>query len=356
MPWTMAEKARLVELYHQTGSATEARRRFIREGNLRKGPTTATVLRLVRLFRSTGSVARRARTCKQSAGTQRAVTLIRRAVSRTPTLSVRRLAKRTGISRTRVHETLRKWLGLHPYKLQRVHRLRRGDKAKRMGLCRWLAGKLRSPRWSKFLFMTDEAHFFLDGSVNKANCRVWGAENPRETIPHDHYAPHVTAWCAVSMQGVIGPFFFEERGHTVTVTASRYRNMLSGFFVPELHRRGIPLDKVWIQQDGATAHTTAGVLSFLQQTFGTHVISKNAAVEWPPRSPDLTTPDFFLWGWAKAEVYRTPPTSLPQLKRKLRQVISDAPPAMLSGLREALLARCRQCLRERGGPIEHNLG
>ena len=171
----------MVELYHQTGSASEARRRFMREGNLRRGPTTATVLRLVRCFRSTGSVARRARTRKQSPGAQRAVALISRAVSRTPTLSVRRLAKRTGISPTRVYETLTKWLGLHPYKLQRVHRLRKGDKAKRMGLCRWLAGKLRSARWSKLLFMTDEAHFFLDGSVSKANCRVWGQKIPRNS-------------------------------------------------------------------------------------------------------------------------------------------------------------------------------
>jgi len=30
------------------------------------------------------------------------------------------------------------------------------------------------------LMMSDEAHFYLDGYVNKQNCRFWAAQNPRE--------------------------------------------------------------------------------------------------------------------------------------------------------------------------------
>jgi hypothetical protein len=33
-------------------------------------------------------------------------------------------------------------------------------------------------------------------------------------------------------------------------------------------------------------------------------ISRGSAINWPPRSPDLTPLDFCLWGWMKSEVYK----------------------------------------------------
>ncbi|KAL4098418.1 hypothetical protein QTP88_023037 [Uroleucon formosanum] len=44
----------------------------------------------------------------------------------------------------------------------------------------------------------------------------------------------VIVWCAVSRFGVIGPYFFEERSQTVTVTSDRYVAMLRDFFQPRL--------------------------------------------------------------------------------------------------------------------------
>jgi len=343
----------MVELFFQTGSATSARRRFMREGNRRQGPAVGMITRLVRRFRAEGRVLGRGREQGPSGSTLGAADRIRTAITRSPRLSVRKLARRTGVPQTSVHRILRKWLGLHPYKLQRVHGLRRGDKAARVRLCTWLLPKLRSPRFKKLFFMSDEAHFYLNGSVIKQNCRVWGVEPPREAVPHDHYAPHITAWCAVSCEMVIGPYFFWEGGRTVTVTATRYRALLEQFFLPELERRGVPLNKVWLQQDGASAHTTQGVLFYLVETFGVRVVSKGGPVAWPARSPDLTYPDFFLWGWLKTEVYRQLPRSLAQLKQRLRRAARKISPGTLRSMSDALLARCRLCLRERGGSIEH---
>ena len=353
MPWTMSEKVRLVELFHETGSALLARRRFMREGNRRRGPNVKTISGLVEKFRATGSVTSRTGARGASRNTLSAVKLIRRVISRNPKLSVRRLARRAKVPPTTVQRILRQWLKLHPYRLQRVHQLKRGDKAKRVRLCSWLARRLRSPKFSKHFFMRDEAHFYLDGGVTKRNCRIWGTENPHETVDHDPYAPHVTVWCAISPSAVIGPYFFLHRGKTVTVTATRYKNMLEKFFVPELQRRGIPLSKVWFQQDGAKPHTAHGVLKYLSEVFGARVLSKNTSVEWPPRSPDLTAPDFFLWGWLKMEVYRNTPTSLKALKQRLRTLINGISAPTLRALRDAMVARCHACLRQRGGPIEH---
>ena len=40
---------------------------------------------------------------------------------------------------------------------------------------------------------------------------------------------------------------------------------------------------------------------------------------WPPRSPDLTSCDFFLWGYVKDKVYVPPlPESLDELKRRIK--------------------------------------
>ena len=161
--------------------------------------------------------------------------------SRNPRRLVRTLARRVAHPRTSVHRILRKWLRIYPCKLHRVHALRRSDKTGRVRLCEWLLPKLCSPAFKKFFFMSDEAHFYLDGRVTKQNCRIWGSEPPGVIVPQDPYAPHVTAWCAVSCSTVIGPYFFWASGHTVTVTAARYRTMLQRFFVRHsLHAAASP--------------------------------------------------------------------------------------------------------------------
>jgi len=63
---------------------------------------------------------------------------------------------------------------------------------------------------------------------------------------------------------VIGPYFFEEGGATVTVTSDRYVEMLETFLRPKL-------DDVWFQQDGATARRS---LRVLREMFPGRLISK----------------------------------------------------------------------------------
>jgi hypothetical protein len=45
---------------------------------------------------------------------------------------------------------------------------------------------------------------------------------------------------------------------------------------------------------------------------------------WPPRSPDLTPCDFFLWGYIKDNVYVPPlPTTLDELTERINSVDRD---------------------------------
>jgi hypothetical protein len=44
-------------------------------------------------------------------------------------------------------------------------------------------------------------------------------------------------------------------------------------------------------------------------------------MSWPPCSPDLCTPDFFLWGYLKSKVYDIWPATLDDPKTRIREEI-----------------------------------
>ena len=305
-------------------------------------------------FRSEGTVADTRRRRKRPARGAEAVGQIRRAVRDQPRRSVRGFAEGTGMSRSSVHRILSQDLNLFPYKLQLTQKLKRGDKARRLEWSHWLLSKVRRcPRFLSTLWMSDEADFHLDGNVVKQNCRFWSEENPQVTLPQEQFSAHVTVWCGVSEKGIVGPFFFEEAGHTTTVNSSRYSRMLTHFFLPNLRQRGVALHTSWFQHDGATAHTAKATMRLLKEHFKTRVISKNGAVGWPPRSPDLTVPDFFLWGFLKSTVYRTPVPSLAVLKRRIRRAIKKVPVATLQASMQSVVSRCRECVHRRGGHLDN---
>jgi len=58
------------------------------------------------------------------------------------------------------------------------------------------------------IMISDEAHFHLNGSVNKHNFRYWAPQNPHKVHERPLHIPKVTVWCAIGKVGVIGPYFF----------------------------------------------------------------------------------------------------------------------------------------------------
>ena len=52
-----------------------------------------------------------------------------------------------------------------------------------------------------------------------------------------------------------------------------------------------------------TPHWGLAVRQFLNDTFPDKWIGRHGPILWPPRSPDITPLDFFLWGYAKDIVY-----------------------------------------------------
>ncbi|KAJ4429909.1 hypothetical protein ANN_22113 [Periplaneta americana] len=95
--------------------------------------------------------------------------------------------------------------------------------------------------------------------------------------------------------------------------------------------------KTYHLQDGATNHTARISMDAVNTLFPGRVISQNGDIAWPPRSPDLTVCDFFLWGHIKIKVFGgNPPRTIPALKQRIREEIAAIPVNILIGRGEPL--------------------
>ncbi|GFX25183.1 putative transposable element [Trichonephila clavipes] len=194
------------------------------------------------------------------------------------------------------------------------------------------------PDFHKRILFSDEAHFWLNGCVNKQNCRIWSEANPQVYVETPLHPEKLTVWCALWAGGIIGPYFFKsDEGHNVTVNGDRYRAMITNFFIPELNNHDV--QELWFQQDGETYHTARATIDLLKDTFGDRIISRFGPVNWPPRSCDLTPLDYFLWGYVKSLVYADKPQTLDHLEDNIRRVIADIRPQMLEKVIENWTSR-----------------
>ena len=71
-------------------------------------------------------------------------------------------------------------------------------------------------------------------------------------------------------------------------------------------------------------------------------VSKNL---WPPRSPDLTTCDYFLWGHLKITVYESNPHTIQELK-DISQAVTAIKITMLHRVYLNMIRRALLCRRQ----------
>ena len=122
-----------------------------------------------------------------------------------------------------------------------------------------------------------------------------------------------TVWAAISERGIIGPLRSREN--------ERYVEVLDKFWDELQSLYPAKMGYFWFQQDGASPHTSHFYRNWLKEYFGKGVISRFAEVEWASHSPDLSTPDFYLWGYLKSKVYANKPRTISELKLAIRDEI-----------------------------------
>ncbi|CAM4988540.1 unnamed protein product, partial [Rotaria socialis] len=83
------------------------------------------------------------------------------------------------------------------------------------------------------------------------------------------------------------------------------------------------------QQGGAPPHFAAVVRKVLDKTFSNTWVGRGGRVRWAPRSPDLTSLDFYLWGHMENSVHKTPIKNIAELKQKIKKEITSISKATL---------------------------
>ncbi|GFS51821.1 uncharacterized protein TNCV_2959231 [Trichonephila clavipes] len=59
------------------------------------------------------------------------------------------------------------------------------------------------PDFYKRILFSDEAHFWLNGYLNKQNCRIWSEANPQVYVETPLHPEKLTVWCALWAGGIL---------------------------------------------------------------------------------------------------------------------------------------------------------
>lgn len=280
-------------------------------------------------------------------------------VAENPNVSSRQIALNANLSHTSVLTILHKHK-FHPYKVTLTQELSEDDFDRRVEFCEQLQNLCNNDvMFVKNIIFSDEASFFLNGTVNRQNCRYWASQNPRWMEEgHTQYPRKVNVWAGIVRNRILGPYFFDEN-----LTGDMYLEFLQQELIPTLtalypdaNEPNIPEQTLWYQQDGAPPHYARPVRTYLDTVFPNRWIGRRGSIEWPARSPDLTPLDFFLWGHLKTKVYTNKPTNVDDLKERIRQEVQNITPEIIGRVQNEFIWRLGYCQTTNGEQFEHLIG
>ncbi|KAJ4426530.1 hypothetical protein ANN_27344 [Periplaneta americana] len=109
--------------------------------------------------------------------------------------------------------------------------------------------------------------------------------------------------------------------------------------------------------NGAPAHFSRTARRYLDRRFPGRWIGRGGPIAWPPRSPDLSPLDFYLWGHLKSLVYSSPVPDLESLRNRIVACSEDIrnTPGVWDRVRRSMRYRCEVCIQAGGGHFEHLL-
>jgi len=317
----------------------------------------STVSKIERKFRVAGHVRDLPKVGRPSVGADVELNVLLQ-VQEDPHTNSRECGRDVGTSHNTVLRVLKRHR-FHPYKVHLVQELSDDDYDRRQQFCEQMMEICNvNPAFVNNILFTDESTFCLNGTVNRQNCRYWAAENPRWMLEaHSQRPQKVNVWGGIIGNRVLGPFFIEG-----TLDGNRYLDFLQTELIPALavlypneEDPDVPDPNVWLQQDGAPPHYAAAVRAYLNQVFPNRWIGRRGAIEWPPRSPDLTPLDYFLWGYLKSKVYENRPRDVEQLKGRIREEMRRITPETIQNVLQEFQFRLGYCQEVNGQQFEHLL-
>ena len=106
--------------------------------------------------------------------------------------------------------------------------------------------------------------------------------------------------------------------------------------------------RIYFQQDGHNAR------DYLNLKFGEQWLGTYGPIAWPPRSPNLSPFDFFLWGHLQSIVDAVPIQNMEHLKQRIRTACKQVL-TIVRATNTNLLRGAEVCLQQSGFQFEQFL-
>lgn len=222
----------------------------------------------------------------------------------------------------------------------------------------------------KKILWSDESTFTRDGTTNFHNLHHYATQNPHVKFQTKHQnrfsvnvwagvigktkilPPFIQSFLTINAIGnrIIGPFYLPQR-----LDANAYLNFLKNDVQNSIEELPLNvLNGMFFQQDGCPVHSSRVVTNYLNEEFGTNWIGRHGPIKWPPRSPDLTPLDYYVWGRAKDLVYNEEILNCDHLKRKIElafEIIREE--ISFQTTTTEIRRRYSKCIDAQGGHFEH---
>ncbi|EFN87922.1 hypothetical protein EAI_08475, partial [Harpegnathos saltator] len=157
------------------------------------------------------------------------------------------------------------------YKIQLSQQINEDDFDRRLEFCEIISTRaVYNPNFLFNVCFSDECTFYLNGIVNRHNCRYWADSNLR--ILHEVHTQHLkklNVWAGIFGNRIVGPLFLLG---TSNLTAEMYLELLEDIIDPMLtdvieNDEHYLEDQLVFQQDGASPHYAISVRRYLDQRF-----------------------------------------------------------------------------------------
>ena len=230
---------------------------------------------------------------------------------------------------------------------------------RRLNFCQWFNQQQQNARFLANFVIGDDAAFCINGEVNSHNVRQYA---PKGDPPDSHYVRReergkVTVWMGICGNGsILGPFFFNRTlmGMLIWICWMRTSSRTWLIFLIINFKMAVSCDfgghKTVLQLTNLSLYE----IGFWKSSKGVWSLCIYHAFEWPPRSPDLTPCDYFLWGYLKDKVYRTPPQDINDLRNKIQDEaeLLRGNPALIRRVLREMQHRSNLCVVRDGGHTE----